>query len=190
VKTLETVLRRIERWSSAIAMGVMVTIMVVVVADVFLRYAFHRPLAWTYDFISLYLMAGLFYFALSVSYESKSLVSIDMLYERFSERGKTWSRLATNLSAIVLFVLIGYSSGIRAYDEFTFGDVSGGVIPWPSWISAAIVTAGAVLLALRMALEILQAALQLGGQPARTDAGHAGAARHIPIRQPTGSDVS
>lgn len=161
MNTLITALRRLERASSALAMTVMVAIMLIVVSDVFLRYAFHRPLTWSYDFISLYLMAALFYFVLSVSYESKSLVNIDMLYEKFSVRGKICADLFTNLSAIVLFMLVSYASAIRAYEEFTYDDVIGGVIPWPTWISAAIVTAGTLLLVLRMAMEILQAALKL-----------------------------
>jgi TRAP-type C4-dicarboxylate transport system permease small subunit len=154
-----------ERCSDAAAAMVMVAIMLIVVTDVFLRYAFDRPLTWSYDFISLYLMAALFYFVLSVSHGSKSLVSIDMLYEKFSERGKICSVLFTNLSAIVLFMLVSYASAIRAYDEFTYDDVIGGLIPWPTWISAAIVTAGTLLLVLRMAVEILQAAVELGQLP-------------------------
>jgi TRAP-type C4-dicarboxylate transport system permease small subunit len=165
VNTLISALRRIERCSNAVAMTVMVAIMLIVVTDVFLRYAFHRPLTWSYDFISLYLMAALFYFVLSVSYGSKSLVSIDMLYEKFSERGKICSVLFTNVSAIVLFMLVSYASAVRAYDEFTYDDVIGGVIPWPTWISAALVTTGTLLLVLRMAVEILQAAVKLGQLP-------------------------
>ena len=173
--SLLNALRRIERWASAAAMTVLVAIMLIVVADVFLRYAFHRPLAWTYDFISLYLMAALFYFALPVSYESKSLVSIDMLYERFSPRGKLLANLATNLSAVMVFALIAYASGGRAFEEFIFDDVAGGVIPWPAWVSTAIVAAGALLLALRMTVEILFAMAELGGAkvpPASTAPGH------------------
>lgn len=158
---LNCALRKVERWSNAVAMTVMVAIMLIVVADVFLRYVFHRPLTWSYDFISLYLMAALFYFVLSVSYESKALVSIDMLYERFSERGKILSQLLTNVSSLGLFALASYASALRAYEEFIFDDVIGGAIPWPTWISAAIVTAGTLLLALRMALEILQAGVRL-----------------------------
>lgn len=161
MKKLEIALRGMERCSNAIAMAVMVVIMLIVVADVFLRYAFHSPLKWNYDFISLYLTAALFYFALSVSYESRSLVSIDILHERLSARGKVCANLAINATSLLLFALIGYASGSRTYEELAFGDVIGGVIPWPTWISSAIVTAGALLLALRMAVEILQAAVQL-----------------------------
>lgn len=171
MNTLTTALRRLERCSSALAMTVLVAIMLIVVGDVFLRYAFHRPLTWSYDFISLYLMAALFYFALSVSYQAKALVNIDMLYERFSPRGKICAGLLTNLSAIALFMLVSYASAQRAYEEFIYDDVIGGVIPWPTWISAAIVTAGTLLLVLRMALEILQAALALSApQAAGSDA--------------------
>jgi TRAP-type C4-dicarboxylate transport system permease small subunit len=139
----------------------MALIMFIVVADVALRYAFNRPLAWAYDFISLYLMAGLFYVVLASSYESRSLVSIDMLYERFSPKGKVLAHLVTNLSSIGFFMLIGYTCAVRAYEELVAQEVVGGVIPWPTWISAATVTVGAVLLVGRMAIEILDAAAQL-----------------------------
>lgn len=158
---LTTALHRIERCSNALGMGVMVAIMLIVVLDVFLRYAFHRPLTWSYDFISLYLMAALFYFVLSVAYESKSLVSIDMLHEKFSKRGKILATLLTNVCSLVLFALISFASASRAYEEFVYDDVIGGVIPWPTWISSAIVTTGALLLVLRMVAEVLQAGVDL-----------------------------
>lgn len=161
MKILMSVLHQLERLANGLAMGVMVAVMLIVVSDVLLRYAFQRPLTWSYDFISLYLMAALFYCVLSVAYHAKSLVNIDMLYERFTPRGKALADLATNLSAIVLFLLISYASAVRAYEEFTYDDVIGGVIPWPTWISAAIVTAGTLLLVLRMAVEILRAAAVL-----------------------------
>lgn len=161
---LLTALRRAERWGNGCAVLIMALIMVIVVADVALRYAFNRPLAWAYDFISLYMMAGLFYFVLSSSYESRSLVNIDMLYERFPPKGKVFAHLVTNLSSIVFFMLIAYTCGLRAYEEFVAQEVVGGVIPWPTWISAATVTVGSVLLVARMAIEILDAFAQLSGR--------------------------
>ena len=177
MEILLTALRRAERWCNGCAVLIMALIMVIVVADVALRYAFNSPLAWAYDFISLYLMAGLFYFVLSSSYESRSLVNIDMLYERFSAKGKVLAHLVTNLTSIVFFMLIGYSCAVRTYEEFLAQDVVGGVIPWPTWISAATVTIGAVLLVARMAIEILDAAAQLSGRrPLLADA----APHHFP----------
>jgi TRAP-type C4-dicarboxylate transport system permease small subunit len=191
VEFLMTALRRAERWGNGCAVLIMALIMAIVVADVALRYAFNRPLAWAYDFISLYLMAGLFYFVLSSSYESRSLVNIDMLYERFSPKGKVLARLVTNLSSIVFFMLIGYTCALRTYEELMAQEVVGGVIPWPTWISAATVTIGAVLLVARMAIEILDGAAQLSGRrPIVAETANHHFPETVAVQPPAGSTLS
>lgn len=162
--TLQTALKRVERWSDAGAYVTMVLIMLIVVADVALRYAFHRPLTWAFDFISLYLMAAVFYFVLSSAYVSRSLVSIDVLYDLFSLRGKAIARLVTNVSSLGFFILVAYASALQAHEALMAKEVVGGLIPWPTWISGAIVTFGAVLLGVRMFADVTIGCLQLLGQ--------------------------
>lgn len=162
--TLQASLRRLERWSDAGAYVTMVLIMLIVVADVALRYAFHRPLTWAFDFISLYLMAAVFYFVLSSAYVSRSLVSIDILYDLFSLRGKAIARLVTNASSLVFFILVCYASALQAHAALMANEVIGGLVPWPTWISGAIVTFGSVLLVVRMCADVTIGVLQLFGE--------------------------
>jgi hypothetical protein len=65
IRRLQSALVGIERAVTSIAVICLFAIMLIVVADVFMRYAVNRPFSFTYDLVGLYLMAGLFYLALS-----------------------------------------------------------------------------------------------------------------------------
>jgi TRAP-type C4-dicarboxylate transport system permease small subunit len=158
--------RRIEHWSHGLGVALLTVVMIVVVADVALRYALNSPIFWAYDVISLYLMAGLFYFVLSTAYDSNSLVNIDMLYEKMSPRSQALSRFATCATSLLLFSLITYAGFARTLEEFTEQAVVAGVIPWPTWPSSAVVTIGSALLVARLGIGLAEALRQLlGAQP-------------------------
>ena len=86
IRRLESALSVIERAVTSVAVICLFAIMLIVVADVFMRYAVNRPFSFTYDLVGLYLMAGLFYLALSDTFAIHAHVSVDILVHRFSRR--------------------------------------------------------------------------------------------------------
>lgn len=60
------------------AVAVLVTITVIVSADVVMRYLLNRPFSWAYDLISLYLMAALFYLAVSRTFSLNAHIGVDL----------------------------------------------------------------------------------------------------------------
>ena len=61
-------------------------LMLVVVADVSLRYLFNAPLQWSYEVISSYLMPGLFFMAVSHTLKANAHVSVDILHNYVGRR--------------------------------------------------------------------------------------------------------
>ena len=59
IRRLQSALTGIERAVTSVAVICLFAIMLIVVADVFMRYAVNRPFSFTYDLVGLYLMAGL-----------------------------------------------------------------------------------------------------------------------------------
>lgn len=142
----------VERALMAVAMVMMLAVMFIVTADVFMRYIFNSPFAWAYDLISLYLMAGIFFLALSQAYADGAHVSVDVLQQSFSPRVKRLSECIVTSTAFVVFALMADFGLDRAIDAYVSADVVAGGIAWPTWPSIALMPLGAGLLCLRLAL--------------------------------------
>ncbi|UYO53540.1 TRAP transporter small permease [Rhodopseudomonas palustris] len=145
-------LAALERALTLVAVTFMFAIMVLVVADVFMRYALNRPFSFTYDLIGLYLMAGVFFLTLSDALREHVHVGVDILVPRFSPAGRRLAEIVTALTGLFVFALLCKVGFDRALDNFQQNDVLAGAIPWPTWISAALVPLGCGVLVLRLVL--------------------------------------
>jgi TRAP-type C4-dicarboxylate transport system permease small subunit len=154
IKRAGDILAAIERALTVIAVVFLFVIMVLVVADVFMRYVVNRPFAFTYDLIGLYLLAGVFFLTLSDALREHAHVGVDILLHRFSPAGRRLSEIVTALVGLFVFGLISWLGFDRALDNFQQNDVLAGAIPWPTWISAALVPFGCGVLVLRLALQL------------------------------------
>jgi TRAP-type C4-dicarboxylate transport system permease small subunit len=161
IRRLQSALVGIERAVTSIAVICLFAIMLIVVADVFMRYAVNRPFSFTYDLVGLYLMAGLFYLALSDTFAIHAHVSVDILVHRFSPSVRRLCEIVTCLCGITVFSLITWLGLNRAIENFVNGDVLAGAIPWPSWASAALVPLGCAVLTLRLLLHLVAHSVSL-----------------------------
>jgi TRAP-type C4-dicarboxylate transport system permease small subunit len=154
IDRLYNALGALERALTVIAVVFLFAIMVLVVADVFMRYALNRPFAFTYDLIGLYLLAGVFFLTLSDALREHAHVGVDILLSRFPEAGRRLSEIVTALAGLFVFVLICKLGFERALENYEQHDVLTGAIPWPTWISAALVPFGCGVLVLRLLLQL------------------------------------
>ncbi len=161
IRRLQSTLATIERAVTSVAVICLFAIMLIVVADVFMRYVVNRPFSFTYDLVGLYLMAGLFYLALSDTFAIHAHVSVDILVHRFSPSVRRLCEIVTCLCGIAVFSLITWLGLNRAIENFVNGDVLAGAIPWPSWASAALVPLGCAVLTLRLLLQLAAHGLSL-----------------------------
>lgn len=155
MRALLRALGLVERVATAIACALMFAIMVIVSADVAMRYVFNSPFGWAYDLISLYLMAGLFFLALSPAYAAGAHVSVDILQQRLGPRAFRATEVITTAASLAVFILIAWAGFGRALDSFRSGDVLAGAIPWPTWPAFALVPFGSGLLAFRLLLHLV-----------------------------------
>src|SRR5216684_6273076 len=155
------ILAAIERALTVIAVVFLFVIMLLVVADVFMRYVVNRPFSFAYDLIGLYLLAGVFFLTLSDALREHAHVGVDILLHRFSPAGRRLSEIVTALVGLFVFILISKVGFDRALDNFQQNAVLAGAIPWPTWISAALVPFGCGVLVLRVALQLIGNVLSL-----------------------------
>lgn len=139
-----------ERVFQGIASLMLFAIMMIVVVDVVMRYFFNAPLGWSYVLISVYLMVGLFYFALSDTLNHDGHVRVDILHERFSLRVRLIADLVGYSSAGIVVAAILWMTVLRTWESYQGGDVLAGVTAWPTWIAYLPVPLGLGLMLLRI----------------------------------------
>lgn len=150
MSTLDRIISQLEAVFQIIADILIFAIMLVVFADVLLRYLFNSPLLWAYDLISLYMMAGVFFLSLSSTYAAHGHIGMDMLVRKLSPAGRRVSEIITCLTVIPLFAVMTEIGAERAYTHWANEEAISGLIAWPTWIGAAMVPVGAGLLILRL----------------------------------------
>jgi TRAP-type C4-dicarboxylate transport system permease small subunit len=150
MRRLLEALARVEAILSAIGVALLFCIMIIVVLDVFMRYVVGRPFSFTYDLVGVYLMTGVFFLILSHAQAANANVAVDILVAKFSEPMRRVADTVTCIAGGSVFLLIAIVGFDRAWDSYQSNDVLAGVIPWPVWISAALVPIGSGVLVLRL----------------------------------------
>src|SRR5262245_21214441 len=160
------ILRHVERIAAYGGCLCLFALMIVATADVAARYFFNHPFLWTHDVVTLYLTPALFFLVLSDSFRGGAQVNVDVLYSRLPRGAqRTGDALWSILSALV-FALIAYAGAARAWVAFANGDVTVGIVPWPTWPSAALVPLGAAMLLIRLLARTVAEAAGLADAPA------------------------
>jgi len=152
ISRLLGVIGLVERVALGVAMLMMLAVMAIVSADVFMRYVFNSPFSWAYDLISLYLMAGIFFLALSQTYAAGGHVSVDILEQSFPAWLKRGCECLITALAFGAFAVMADAGLNRAVEAYRSADVVAGAIAWPTWPAIALVPLGAGLLCLRLVL--------------------------------------
>jgi TRAP-type C4-dicarboxylate transport system permease small subunit len=152
MRRLSDAIASVEVILSAIGATLLFCIMIIVVLDVFMRYVVGRPFSFTYDLVGVYLMTGVFFLVLSHAQAANANVAVDILVGKFSEPMRRVADIVACLAGGSVFALIAIVGFDRAWDSYQSSDVLAGVIPWPVWVSAALVPLGSGVLVLRLLL--------------------------------------
>jgi TRAP-type mannitol/chloroaromatic compound transport system permease small subunit len=156
----------ISRLFGAIAAALVIVLVVLMLYDVVLRYAFNAPTAWGND-LNTWLMGASFVLSIAYAMSTDSHVRVDLLYDR-----RTRPRIRVfDLIGLTLIILptVGWVT-IGLYDHFMTAyqtgerSGSGGFNPivWPFKL---ILFAGFAIFTLQIAAEIIKRAASLMGHP-------------------------
>lgn len=161
-------LTHVEVALRAISVLAMMAIMLVVVADVFSRYALTAPLTWSYDLIGLYLMVAIFFPVLSDALTHHSHITVDI----FQPMLPPWLRhlsLAIGYSAGgVVIAMIGWGGWRRFISAWLNDERIPAVVAFPTWVPYALVVAGSAVMVLRCAMRVWGHGRGLFGLPVPT----------------------
>jgi TRAP-type C4-dicarboxylate transport system permease small subunit len=162
--SFESVVRRLEQACMAVAALCVTAMMLVVCWDAGGRYLFHRPLAWSFDLISNYLLIIAAWFAISGTFQRGDHIRIDLFHAKFGRRGRAAADILTAVLAFALFAGIGWASAVHAYEAWVSKDFYPGAFMWPAWLSFAPIPIGAAVLLLRL-LHHIVTLVRLGEDP-------------------------
>ena len=130
--TCERAMRRLERVWVVLAATMIFAIMLIVAADVVLRYTLNAPFTWAYDFVSLYLMAALFFLSLADTFRHDRHVRVDIITARLPPPVRRALEILTQSLATIAFIGIFREGLAQTFSSWASNDVLATAIPWPT----------------------------------------------------------
>jgi TRAP-type C4-dicarboxylate transport system permease small subunit len=127
-------------------------LMLIVVVDVAMRYLINRPLEWSYEVISSYLMPGLFFFAVSHTLKANAHVSVDIVHNYLRTRVRYVFEAITTLVAIPVFAICTWASARVSWADIATHATATSGLAVPTWTISIMLPIGFGLLTLRLVL--------------------------------------
>lgn len=140
----------LETGLAALACIALAAIMLIVVADVAMRYALSSPLGWSYDLIGLYLLVAAFFLMLPDTLHHHGHVAIDLFQTALPRRLRHLGLAVGYAAGAVIMALIGFEAWGRFQSAYDGQERIAAIIPWLTWPAYLIVTIGSAMLTLRM----------------------------------------
>jgi TRAP-type C4-dicarboxylate transport system permease small subunit len=131
--------------------GIMFMILLIVV-DVFLRYAFRQPIMGTFEFVQI-AMAFLVFLGLAYTECKKGHVGVDILVSHFPKKMQSIIDLCTTILSFGLFVLIASQNTVQGILELKRGETLT-LLEIPTFPFKFLVVVGCLMLCLALLVNI------------------------------------
>ncbi len=148
-------LARVETGLIALSVLAMAAIMLIVVLDVVMRYAFDAPLVWSYDLIGLYLVGIVVFFALSDTLHHHGHIALDIFLPLTPMRVRHGGQVLGYAASAALMGAIAWLEWGEAVDTFRSDNRIAALIPLPTWVAHAVLALGMTVLTLRCVYRVL-----------------------------------
>jgi TRAP-type C4-dicarboxylate transport system permease small subunit len=156
LKNVGTVLSKIEDTLHLLGCLGLVTVVVLINADIIMRFAFGIPVQFQFEVTELYLMPALAILPLSRVFREGGHLALELVPEHLPGRaGNVIGRVRLLLPA-AFFAAVAFVSGQHAVQAFLSGDSHFGVTNWPLGWAYSLVPLGCGVLALRLLYDAVQ----------------------------------
>lgn len=143
-------LMKIESLIFGFAACVLIFVTCIVAADALGRYLFNKPLFFTLELVSHFLLPIIMLMSAGLVLRSSRHISVDLFASMMPARlylGLTGLALG---AVVPVFWIMTYRVALTSYEKFEQGVSAIGVVPWPLWIEPAIYTLCMGLLTARL----------------------------------------
>jgi len=169
-------MRWASAWLSRLALGLlllgtfgMISSMLVGVADVVGTEFFGSPVLGTLEFTES-TMVLIVFGALAYAQERRAHIRVELLYGHAGARGKSLMEAVTHIVAFIFFALVAWQGLGELLYSWEMKEATMGSVRFPLYPARFFLLLGAVLLLLRLAIDIVQdiGRLQRGEPPPQT----------------------
>jgi len=169
-------MRWASAWLSRLALGLlllgtfgMISSMLVGVADVVGTEFFGAPVLGTLEFTES-TMVLIVFGALAFAQERRAHIRVELLYGHAGARGKSFMEAVTHIVAFIFFALVAWQGLGELLYSWEMKEATMGSVRFPLYPARFFLLLGAVLLLLRLAIDIVQdiGRLQRGEPPPQT----------------------
>lgn len=161
---MNLLISKIERYLSAAEAAMMVVAnvalmmtMLVVVADVFMRYVFNAPFAWAYQLIQYNLLAALYFFAISETQKRRENIAVHVLENLLPARGRALLDAFVSLLILVFAIALFYVAVPMLTKSVVRSEYVPGLINWQKWPTYTIFVAGTAVFIVRIVMDMIHA---------------------------------
>lgn len=143
-----TIFDRILEITSMVAMAMILFVMLSLCAHVFMRYLFHKPLNWTIDIASIFLL----YITLLAGawlQKSEGHVAIDFIFTYLRREAQIKLHIFNSVVCVIAFfimIVFGIKETITVYQLDLYADMP---LEPPKWILMVVIPIGSLLLMLQ-----------------------------------------
>lgn len=143
-----------ERWLGGVAAGIVMVMMCLTSIDVVLRYVFNSPLPGVYE-LQEFLLVGVVFLGLAYTQSLRGHINVDLLPNRLSPPVQIKLSILAHVTSLIIFAIITWQSGIRAWTALVTGQCREGLISYPLWPAKWMLAIGTGFLCFRLALDTL-----------------------------------
>src|SRR4030042_5380500 len=144
---------RIERLLGFVSAIIIMCMMFITSIDVIMRYVFNSPLVGGFE-LQEFLLIGVVFLSLAYVQSAKGHFSLDLLTTRLPLGAQATLVVLGHIICLVIFALITWQSGLRAWIAWTTGQTREGLISFPLWPAKFMLPIGMGLLCLRFFSDI------------------------------------
>jgi TRAP-type C4-dicarboxylate transport system permease small subunit len=151
LRSVEKKMHIISRWAALPGIFILFFMMLFMAIDVGGRYLFNLPIPGSIDFITV-MMVFIVFPALAYVSSMDGHVRTDVLFDRFSVRGKGFLDIANSLGSIVFAFLMTYQLGVRIWSDYLHSGNATSYFNWPHLPFMCVAFVGCVLMDLELIL--------------------------------------
>jgi len=160
-RTLKRAMELLENIGTFAASGFLVVMTFLICLDALGRYLLNRPIGFTYELTELFLMVGIVYLGTSYTFREGGHVKVEFLEKRLSPVPRLLVKILIHFLAAWFIGLLAYLTWKGMMHSYRLKHVSPGMLEFPLWYSYLVMFAGVGLLCVRLALEGIDACVEL-----------------------------
>jgi len=146
IKRLGQFIDNTNEWLGRVASFLVLVIMAIATMEVVLRYGFHRPTIWAWD-VNIQLFAAFIFLGAGYHLLHRTIVTVDVLYNRFSPKWRFFADLITYLCCLTFCAVIIWGGWTMAWKSWAVMETSRTFFEPPLYFIKTLIPLAGVLMA-------------------------------------------